>query len=79
MKVGWDDYSQYMEKMFQTTNQIRYDKPMIGKQLISWVQYLSLGQLECPRGIIKKPWLMNRIGGESPNSDIHGYTHGSPQ
>jgi hypothetical protein len=60
--------------MFQTTNQIRYDKPMIGKQLISWVQYLSLGQLECPRGIIKKPWLMNRIGGESPNSDIHGYT-----
>ena len=22
---------------------------------------------------------MNRIGGESPNSDIHGYTHGSPQ
>jgi hypothetical protein len=22
MKVSWDDYSQYMEKMFQTTNQL---------------------------------------------------------
>jgi hypothetical protein len=22
MKVSWDDYSQYMEKMFETTNQI---------------------------------------------------------
>ena len=22
MKVNWDDYSQYMEKMFQTTNQL---------------------------------------------------------
>ena len=24
MKVRWDDYSQYMKKMFQTTNQILF-------------------------------------------------------
>jgi hypothetical protein len=24
MKVSWDDSSQYMEKMFQTTNQLWY-------------------------------------------------------
>ena len=26
MKVNWDDYSQYMGKMFQTTNQIPIGK-----------------------------------------------------
>ena len=24
LKVSWDDYSQYMENMFQTTNQYEY-------------------------------------------------------
>jgi hypothetical protein len=33
MKVSWDDYSQYMEKMFQTTNQI-----LTGHFSQEWIQ-----------------------------------------